>query len=68
MNHALPPDLIPLLRCPKCRQPVALQDDRVVCQNPACGLRYPVRDGIPVMLVEEAEAPVAANPEPARSL
>jgi uncharacterized protein len=28
---------------------------RLVCQM--CGRRYPVRDGIPVMLIEEAELP-----------
>ena len=28
---------------------------RLVCQS--CGRRYPVRDGIPVMLIEEAELP-----------
>ncbi len=29
----------------------------LVCAAAGCGLRYPVREGIPVMLVEEAEKP-----------
>jgi len=30
---------------------------RIVCVSQACGLRYPIRDGIPVMLIDEAEKP-----------
>ncbi|MDR5683640.1 MAG: Trm112 family protein [Armatimonadota bacterium] len=50
---ALDPELIELLACPVCKAPVRSEDDRLVCT--LCGRRYPVRDGIPVMLVEEAE-------------
>ncbi len=49
--------LLKILVCPKCHGELALEDDRLVCQ--ACGLRYPIRDGIPVMLIEEAEEPGA---------
>jgi uncharacterized protein YbaR (Trm112 family) len=31
------------------------EGDRLICS--ACGRRYPVRDDIPVMLVDEAELP-----------
>jgi len=52
-------ELLELLVCPSCRGDVELRTDgdveRIVCQQ--CGLSYPVRDGIPVMLVEEAEGP-----------
>ena len=50
-------ELLDILACPACKSPVWLEGDRIVCTAPACGLRYPVRDGIPVMLVEEAEKP-----------
>ena len=49
--------LLDILACPACRAAVRVEGDRLVCTNPACGLRYPVRDGIPVMLVDEAERP-----------
>ena len=62
MTTILPDDLIRILRCPKCRQPVAADGDRLACTNAACGLRYPVREGIPVMLIEEAEPPPARAP------
>ena len=50
-------ELLEILACPACKSPVRLEGDRLVCTVPGCGLRYPVRDGIPVMLVEEAEKP-----------
>lgn len=49
------PELLEILACPVDKQPVREEGDRLVCSQ--CGRRYPVRDGIPVMLVEEAEAP-----------
>ena len=49
------PQLLELLACPACKTPVTLEGERLVCAQ--CGRRYPIRDGIPVMLVEEAEQP-----------
>lgn len=49
------PELLKILVCPACKTRVVLQNDRLVCQSQACGLKYPLRDGIPVMLVSEAE-------------
>ena len=49
--------LLDILVCPKCRTAVKEEDDRLVCQNASCGLRYPIRNGIPVMLIEQAEKP-----------
>ncbi|NUQ70932.1 MAG: Trm112 family protein [Chthonomonadales bacterium] len=48
------PKLLEILACPACdeRPPVALQGEELVCA--VCGRRYPIRDGIPVMLVDEA--------------
>lgn len=50
-------ELMEILACPKCKAPVKEEDGKLICQNPQCGLRYPVRDGIPVMLIDEAEKP-----------
>jgi uncharacterized protein YbaR (Trm112 family) len=51
--EGLDPALVELLACPACHAPVQPVGDRLVCS--ACGLRFPIRDGIPVMLLEEAE-------------
>ena len=56
-------ELLDILACPSCRKPVALNDAApgddvqawLVCT--ACGLQYPVRDGIPIMLIDEARHP-----------
>lgn len=49
-------ELLDILACPLDKQPVRLEADRLICSE--CGRRYPVRDGIPVMLIEGAEMPV----------
>ncbi|HJV35502.1 Trm112 family protein [Geomonas sp.] len=46
-------ELLEILACPNCKGKLVKDGDRVVCAS--CGLRYPVRDGIPVLIVEEAE-------------
>ena len=46
-------ELLKILACPSCRADVRLEGDRIVCT--ICGLRYPIRDGIPIMLIDEAE-------------
>lgn len=51
-------ELIEILACPLCRTDVRLEGDRIVCTK--CGRRYPVRDDIPIMLVDEAEVPPGA--------
>lgn len=50
---SLDPELLSILACPACRQPVELAEDWLVCKG--CARRYPIRDGIPVMRVEEAQ-------------
>lgn len=56
---ALNAELLDLLACPKCHGGLELLpgQDGLLC--PACALVYPIRDEIPVMLVEEA-VPVAS--------
>jgi uncharacterized protein len=50
------PELLDVLACPKCKQRVALNADERVLVCEACRLRYPIVDGIPVMLIEEARS------------
>ncbi len=57
MNEAISKELLDILACPKCKTSVRLEDGRLVCTNSSCGLVYPIRNGIPVMLIEEAEKP-----------
>ena len=47
-------DLLDILACPKCKGNIHLNDkaDGLVCDS--CRLMYPIRDGIPVMLIDEA--------------
>jgi uncharacterized protein YbaR (Trm112 family) len=49
----LPPDLLDLLRCPQCRGELVAEPQALVCN--ACRLRYKVQDGIPDLLVDDAE-------------
>jgi hypothetical protein len=55
-------ELLEILACPKCKTAVRLDEaaERIICTSPSCGLRYPIRDGIPVMLIDEAEPPSAS--------
>ncbi|MGQ9524603.1 MAG: Trm112 family protein [Armatimonadota bacterium] len=48
----LDPKLLEILACPVCKTEVKLKQDRLVCVT--CRRAYPVRDGIPIMLVDEA--------------
>ena len=51
---AIDRELLAILACPVDHAPVTEGPAHLECT--ACGRRYPVRDGIPVMLVEEAES------------
>ncbi|HEY9334512.1 Trm112 family protein [Kribbella sp. NPDC004138] len=52
----LDPDLLSILVCPKCRSEFRVDDEanELICTNAACALAYPVRDDIPVLLIDEA--------------
>ena len=46
-------EFLALLACPRCKGPLERQGDgALLC--PACRLVFQVRDGIPVLLLEEA--------------
>jgi hypothetical protein len=49
--------LLEILVCPKCRTGLRIDDaaSELVCNG--CGLAYPVRDNIPVLLADEARQP-----------
>jgi len=47
--------LLEILACPKCKGPVTPKPDESGLVCGACRLVYPVRDNIPVMLIDEAE-------------
>ena len=46
-------ELLDILACPACKTPVDLREEMLVCHN--CGRRYPIKDGIPIMLIEEGD-------------
>jgi LSD1 subclass zinc finger protein len=50
----VPEDLLAILACPMCKTPVELLPDNSGLKCSTCKRIYPVRDGFPVMLLEEA--------------
>jgi uncharacterized protein len=49
-------ELLDILVCPACKTKVELTKDVwLVCQNENCRRKYPIRDDIPVMLIEEGD-------------
>ncbi len=52
MTDVLPAQLIDLLVCPVDKQDLRLEGQELICTS--CGRRYPIEDGIPNMLVEDA--------------
>jgi uncharacterized protein len=61
-------ELLAILACPYCKTKVVLTGKWLVCQNTACNRKYPIKDDIPVMLIEEGDKyrdmPVDKLPEP----
>ena len=50
-------DLLEILRCPACRSTLELVPDASTLACVGCRRRYPIRDGIPILLVDEATHP-----------
>ena len=42
--------LLAILACPACQGDVALKDNKIVCAK--CGRKYPIKNGIPVLLAD----------------
>jgi uncharacterized protein YbaR (Trm112 family) len=55
MSNEVDPELLDILRCPITRSRMKQEGDFLIAE--VGGLAYPVRDGIPVMLAEEARLP-----------
>ena len=49
----LDPRLLDILCCPACHGDLVEKAEGLHCQG--CGLLYPIEDGIPVMLVDQAK-------------
>jgi uncharacterized protein len=50
------PDLLAILVCPLTRTPLVYDEPAQELISHAAGLAYPVRDGVPVMLIEDARS------------
>ncbi|MFH1084907.1 MAG: Trm112 family protein [Chloroflexota bacterium] len=49
-------ELLAILACPKCKTRVELLAGKwLVCQNDQCRRKYPIKDDIPIMLIEEGD-------------
>lgn len=45
--------LLEILACPACRGNVEQREEKIICLK--CGLKFPVKNDIPIMLIDEAE-------------
>jgi uncharacterized protein len=56
MPTLVEPSLLEILACPNCHSPLRedVEASELVCTDAACALAYPVRDHIPVLLIDEA--------------
>jgi uncharacterized protein len=57
----LDPALLEILACPNCRGDLRVDESTSELVCTACGYAYPVRDDIPVLLIEEARKPEAGG-------
>ena len=58
-KSAIPQDLLEILVCPLGKAPLRLEGEILVCTK--CGLKYKIEDGIPNMLIEDAELPAGVK-------
>jgi uncharacterized protein YbaR (Trm112 family) len=50
----IPQDLLEILVCPACKKPLVLKTNPEALKCNACNRVYPVRDNIPVLLIDQA--------------
>ena len=53
--NTIDPEVLKIMRCPLTRSPLEQRGDELIAQ--VGGLRYPIRDGIPILLIDEATLP-----------
>ena len=58
-SHMIPQDLLDILVCPLCKKPLAVKGNGESLKCSECHRVYPVRDDIPILLVDEAKIDVA---------
>jgi len=46
-------DLLKILACPVCKNDLELKEEKLVCVS--CHRKYPIKDGIPILLIDQAE-------------
>jgi uncharacterized protein YbaR (Trm112 family) len=51
---AVDPELLEILACPACKTPVKLVNNGAGLKCDQCRRVYPIKDDIPVMLIDEA--------------
>jgi uncharacterized protein YbaR (Trm112 family) len=51
---SVPPQLLSILVCPKCKGELEYREAESTLVSHRCALRYPVREDIPIMLLDEA--------------
>lgn len=46
-------ELLEILACPACKGDVESKENKILCLQ--CGRKYPIKNGIPIMLIDQAE-------------
>ena len=54
IDRMIPKDLLDILVCPACRKPLLLKENGASLKCTECRRVYPVRDNIPILLVDQA--------------
>jgi uncharacterized protein YbaR (Trm112 family) len=53
MQQSISSEVLALLACPVCYGALSVADSHILCSG--CSRRYPVEDGIPILLAERAQ-------------
>ena len=54
IEFMIPKDLLDILVCPECKKSLALNENGESLKCSACQRVYPIRDNIPILLIDEA--------------